>query len=204
MSITLMSHTYGKKLGSATRKGMYLKACDHASDDGSGVYPSVAHFAACCEISTRTVKRILKEFVDEGLLKVVKKGGQGGRGTTHYSLDIDALNNLESLFDGGDTLSPPGVTPCPEGVTPCPVRGDTVSPKPSKNYQITRARARAKERAAPKESTYLIVSGSPEWEAWQPYLTDWEKSYIERKGVVEWTVPTQWPSGHENKKNEAA
>ena len=105
MSITLMSYAYGKKLGSATRKALYIKACDHASDDGSGIYPSIARLAACCEISTRTVKRVLKEFVDEGLLKIVKKGGQGGRGTTHYSLDIDALNNLDSLFDGGDTQS---------------------------------------------------------------------------------------------------
>ena len=97
-----------------------------------------------------------------------------------------------------------GVTPSPDGVTRCPVRGDRVLPKPSINHQRTRARARAKERAAGVESVFQIKRGSPEWEAWQPHLGKWQRGKIEKDWAMEWTVPTQWPPGHENSKNEAA
>lgn len=83
-----MSEFFGLTLGSANRKMVALRLADFADDGGRGIWPTVARVAAECEISESTVQRVLRDFVAEGILVVVKAGG-GGRGTaTRYDFDL--------------------------------------------------------------------------------------------------------------------
>ncbi|WP_244412411.1 hypothetical protein [Sinorhizobium sp. CCBAU 05631] len=90
------------------------------------------------ELSTRTVKRILAEFVAEGLLIIRKRGGAGAGVPTRYDFNMEAIARLkpatappaEVCHD--DTLN--GSEGCHPGtpngiarVTPETFKGDTDS-----------------------------------------------------------------------------
>lgn len=66
-----------RNFGSPQRKVIAMRLADHADSDGRGIWPSVERTAAECCLSVRTVQRVLKTFVEEGLLKVVHEGGKG-------------------------------------------------------------------------------------------------------------------------------
>lgn len=150
MSVRMMALVFGARFGSrnnvtpAVRKSVALKLADYASDDGSRVFPSVATIAAQTEISERTVQRALTGFVEEGLLKIVRKGG--GRHTTEYAFDLTVLLALPPT---GDTVTPvkdprQGVTGVSKVEKPV-VTGVTVSPKPSRRIHQARSRTRAED-----------------------------------------------------------
>jgi len=94
MSIHVHSLVYSRKFGSATRKAVALKLADYASDDGTGIYPSLSRVAAEIEVHERTVRRVVREFEAEGILVVIKKGGRGPGHTTHWKLDLKAIEQL--------------------------------------------------------------------------------------------------------------
>src|SRR4051812_40671604 len=173
MSVRVMALVYSARFGSrnnvtpAVRKAVALKLADYASDDGSRVFPSVATIAAQTEISDRTVQRALMGFVEEGLLKIVRKGG--GRHTTEYAFDLKFLL----------TLPPTGVTASPlndqrqdvtgvSNVEKTVVTGVMVSPEPSRNNNH-QARSRAKasnsnfKRGVKGGGSTPIVGRGPEW-----------------------------------------
>lgn len=127
MSIQCMTLILGRKLGSSTRKLIALKLGDHASDDGSGIYPALKRIAAETEVSERQVRRILREFEADGILIVVKEGGNGPKDTTEYRLDIEAIERLPVSYKKADTMSALET----KRRTLSPDKGDTVSPKPS-------------------------------------------------------------------------
>lgn len=95
MSIQFQMRIYNILLGNSNRKSLAVKLADHADDDGRGIWPAVSKLARHCEISPRTVQRILKDFVDEGLLIVRKKGGHGRYSTTRYDFNLEAVKRLE-------------------------------------------------------------------------------------------------------------
>ncbi len=59
------------------RKAVLLKVADNANDDGFA-WPSVPRIAHETGYSTRTVKRVLKEFVEAGILEI-RANEKGGR-----------------------------------------------------------------------------------------------------------------------------
>lgn len=69
------------------RKIVLLRMAGHAQDDGSRIFPSVAHVVSKTGLGKRTVQAILAELVDAGVLVVVKPGG-GRQKSTEYRLDI--------------------------------------------------------------------------------------------------------------------
>ena len=135
MSVHVASAVYLAKLGSAARKAVALKLADHSNDDGTNVYPSVGRVARELEIADRTVQRILKQFVAEGLLVVEELGGKGPRSTTHYRFDLQKLSALPRTSAKGDIKSSltktSRVTPTTAKGDTDDRKGDTVSPEPS-------------------------------------------------------------------------
>ena len=132
MSAHLMGLAFKARLGAVNRKIVLLKLCDHAHDDGTSIYPSVARIAWDTEISERTVQRILAGFVESGLLQVAenKKGGRGR--TKNYILCVEKLYDLV-IEKKGDSLTPfnDGAKPVEKGdsVTPFNAeKGDSVTP----------------------------------------------------------------------------
>ncbi|WP_247997426.1 helix-turn-helix domain-containing protein [Brucella tritici] len=114
MSIAVMSRLFKAQLGSPSRKMLAIRLADFADDDGRGIWPTVGRLALETELSERTVQRLLRDFVDEGLLIVVAEGGGRPGQATRYDFDMRALDNLQSgkpVADGchgvtGVTVSP--------------------------------------------------------------------------------------------------
>ena len=57
-----------RRFGSAPRKQIIMFLADKASDDGSGIWCSKGTIQRHTELGARTVKRTIKEFLDEGIL----------------------------------------------------------------------------------------------------------------------------------------
>lgn len=114
MSIAVMSQIFKKQMGSSSRKMLAVRLADFADDDGRGIWPSVATLARETDLSERTVQRLLRDFVDEGLLLVVSAAtGRPGE-PTRYDFNMKSLTSLRDAKDAADGC---------HGVT-----GDRVSP----------------------------------------------------------------------------
>ncbi|WP_026616399.1 helix-turn-helix domain-containing protein [Ensifer aridi] len=124
MSIAIMSQLFKAHLGSTGRKMLAVRLADFADDDGKGIWPTVGLLAQQTELSERTVQRILSEFVDEGLLIVVKRGGSKPGEATRYDFNMAAIARLpssKSVADGCHGVTHNTVSP----VTPATAMGDT-------------------------------------------------------------------------------
>jgi len=115
MSIAVMSRLFKAQLGSPSRKMLAIRLADFADDDGRGIWPTVGRLALETELSERTVQRLLRDFVDEGLLIVVAEGGGRPGQATRYDFDMRVLDNLQAGKPATDGCH--GVT----GVTVSPV-----------------------------------------------------------------------------------
>lgn len=152
MSWHVISDVYKAKLGSPTRKAIAAKLADWADDDGGSIFPSVKRIAEETETSVRTVQYVLREFVAEGLLVVVKEGGHGPGSTTEYRMSINYLSSLprtkESNEAKGATVAPIRkplrVQPAAKRVQPTTKKGAPVAPDSSVEPSILE-RERARE-----------------------------------------------------------
>lgn len=119
-----------RRFGSPSRKQIIMYLADKASDDGAGIWCSKYTIARHTELSLATVKRIVREFIHEGIL--VETGRrQCERGfTVVFRINIGAIECLESLKEAaaptGVTVNPVQDDP-PTGVTMNSVPG---SPRP--------------------------------------------------------------------------
>ena len=107
MSGYVVSTVARRKLGSATRKAVMLVLADCASDNGAGIYTSQANIADRTEVSDRTVRRTISDFISEGLL--IERGWRtfdSGAKVKEYDLDMDALEALPSVRKQAE--KPPG------------------------------------------------------------------------------------------------
>jgi hypothetical protein len=112
VSVKVMTMVWEIKLGSAARKAVLLKLADCASDSGECIFPSKRTIADATELSTETVKRVLREFREEGVLRVVRWGGPTA-GPTRYRMDLGKLRGVGSQRpQGGVTVTPnPSIEP---------------------------------------------------------------------------------------------
>jgi len=119
-----MSQLFKAHLGSTGRKMLAVRLADFADDDGKGIWPTVGRLSRETELSERTVQRILAEFVDEGILVVVKKGGSKPGEGTRYDFNMAVLGRLPSskmVADGCHGVTHDTVSP----VTSATATGDT-------------------------------------------------------------------------------
>lgn len=131
MSAIMLGLAFKANMGTVNRKAVLLKLADHAHDDGTNIYPSVARIADETHLSVRTVQRVLAELVEVDLLHLVAYEG-GGRGNSrNYMLNVQMLQTL-ALGKKGATQSPfkkgvtdgKRVTEKPKRVTYDAVKGD--------------------------------------------------------------------------------
>ncbi len=105
MSNIMVGLAFKADMATVNRKAVLLKLADHAHDDGTSIYPSVALVAEETHLSKRTVQRVLSEFVDVDLLRLVAFEG-GGRGKSrNYTLNVPMLQAL-ALGSKDDRKSP--------------------------------------------------------------------------------------------------
>ena len=120
-----------RRFGGPSRKQVIMYLADKASDDGAGIWCSKYTIARHTELSLATVKRIVKEFINEGIL--VETGRrQCERGfTVVFRICIGTIEGLECLKEAtpptGVTVNPVQADP-PTGVTMHPVPGSPRTP----------------------------------------------------------------------------
>lgn len=134
MSIKQMAQVWDLDLDHAQRL-VLLALADHAHDDGHGARPAVRLVAWKTGYTDRSVKRILHELREAGLIEVALQGG--GRLATVYTLCLDrgklkppykklGLQDEGGHFDTRDTQDTSGVSPR----TPQPSVEPSLSLKP--------------------------------------------------------------------------
>lgn len=117
-----------RKFGSATRKQIVMYLANKASDDGTGIWCSKHTIAKHTELSLATVKRVVREFIAEGILVATGMRQTSAHGqTVVYRIVLEVVGTLEPLRpEKGSTAT--GVTANP--VQPTPPTGVTVNPRP--------------------------------------------------------------------------
>ena len=84
-----------REFGSATRKQIIMFLADKASDDGSGIWCSKGTIQRHTELGETTVKRTIRDFLNEGIL--VETGARGCKNgfTVVYRIDLAKVEALE-------------------------------------------------------------------------------------------------------------
>lgn len=124
MSYRVTNLCDGRKFGSPARKQVIMYMADKASDDGSGIWCAKGTIAQFTELGESTVKRVIKEFLCEGLLIETGKRAHERGFTVVYQIDLKQVERLDSLknevretgsrVDGVQSEPPRGSTADPE------------------------------------------------------------------------------------------
>jgi hypothetical protein len=78
-------------------KYVLLALADHAKEDGSDVYPSLARVQWKTGYSETQVRDIIRSLIEQRILVLVKKGGNGSTDTNRYRIDFKALRMLQDF-----------------------------------------------------------------------------------------------------------
>lgn len=134
MSVRIMSTVFDSTLN-PTQRLVALALADYASDDGHGVYPSVAGISAKTGLSARSVKEVMKAFRVRGIL--VEEGERRVRGgrIPVYRIVAEAIPQpgaggapgAESVSDPVHILHEPGAPLAPEPSTEPSVKQPTTA-----------------------------------------------------------------------------
>lgn len=107
-----------------------LTLADHASDDGTNIYPSIRYLSWKTGYSERQIQRLLKILLQEGILRILVEATHDF--PNHYQMNLEFCKK-KLPFDRGDKKSPHirGDKQFRQVVTNVVGRGDTIpSPKP--------------------------------------------------------------------------
>lgn len=196
MSIKAMNWAWEQSLPCSPK--LILMALADAADDSGDCWPKVKTIAKKCCVSERTVQRVMKEFIADGLLELTPRFNQDGRQISNkYRL---LLNRRYP-----DKLSPSlqsgwgRVTPLPSaGVTqPCRSQGDKavshleppIEPKDESLQHLLRFPNDLAEQDRKRRSA--LLAGLDVQHA-QRLLDDLERA-IDRGAIR--TTPEQWLRG---------
>jgi hypothetical protein len=130
MSIRLMALVWEYQF-TRPEQSIMLALADHAQDDGSNVFPSVARIAWKTDYSDRQVQRIMRDLETKGILVAVKHV-DGGRGhATEYRILLEKGVKKSPFIPKGDMARKKGDIVDAKGDI-LSAKGDAVvSPEPS-------------------------------------------------------------------------
>jgi hypothetical protein len=139
-----MSLCFRARFGSPYLKAVAVALADHASDDGSKIWPSVASLAEKTEIAVRTVQYKLRDLEALGLIVCVAEGGQGAKDTREYRFDMELLQDLAAgnveIVENTPDKDAPGA----------PIQGAPDAPLPALRVQLATGRVQlATNKGAP-------------------------------------------------------
>ena len=98
MSIKVTSEVWEHFTGSKGQLLTVLALADHAHDDGTHVFPSVASLARKTRQSERQVQRDLRALEVDGWIRTIS-GAEGGASTREFLIEIGKLHALALLRD---------------------------------------------------------------------------------------------------------
>lgn len=134
MSVKVMGWIWDTDLPQ-DEKLVALAYADHASHDGTNIFPAISSIAQKTGYSERSIQRITRKLAGRRLLL---PDGEGPKGTRKWRMAIplyvagDNMTPPRFSEQRGDKLSPPHAADVTGGVTPVSPRGDiAMSPEPS-------------------------------------------------------------------------
>jgi hypothetical protein len=200
MSVHVMGLCFRAKFGSPYLKAVAVALADHASDDGSKIWPSVETLSDKTEIAVRTVQYKLRDLEAMGLIVCVDEGGKGAKDTREYKFDMGLLKGLaegeivikENDEEGATDAPIEGagrapfilvrVQPTTGRVQPTTNKGAPDAPEPSLNHPEPSLRASAREDLKydlnkeekagnqPARASIIITPKDPSWSTWIDFL----------------------------------
>ena len=151
MSIRLMSKVWELSLDHSGQS-ILMALADHAADDGSSCYPSIAYLAWKTGYSERQTQRIMNKLKQAGLIEPIAYEQGGREHTVHYQLHLEK-GVKKSPFrsaEKGDIS---------ERVTFSTIKGDiAMSPEPSGTVTTTTT-VPAQESLPTLESSPTLKNG---------------------------------------------
>ena len=164
MSYKVANTCSDRLFGSPVRKQIIMFLADKASDDGSGVFCSKGTISRHTELGGSTVKRVISEFVAEGILVETGSRSCTNGYTVIYRIDIAVVEMLEPVNDPEKPTSPkanrarsgPGTGSGTDGV-PGPER----DPNHPKTIHKPPTRKRAREEVV-EDDVIRILEAYPE------------------------------------------
>lgn len=220
MSVLVMGMCFRVTFGNAWLKAVAVALADHAHDDGTNIWPSVAKLAGKTEIAERTVQYKLRELEQCGLIVCVDEGGAGPKDTREYKFDMKLLRRLsdgeaEIVINKGARDAPlEGAPDAPlDGarvhattirVHPTTEKGAPGAPEPSLTIKEPSLRASAREdsisdfekvKEQPQARPALVIK-HPEaaFAEWLKWLGDRDPELADKaEAAGELTAASRWP-----------
>ena len=136
MSIKVMSAVFDRYPNGGGEMLLALALADHASDDGTRIFPSVKALAGKTRQSERTVQYQLRRMEELGWLSVVGHGNGGRSMAREYQISLDWIKGAEiAPFQKGATDDIKGAT---TGIKGCNLTQERVQPiAPANNHHRT-------------------------------------------------------------------
>lgn len=163
MSIKVMTAVFERYPNGGGEMLLALALADHASDDGTKVFPSVEALAEKTRQSVRSVQYQLRSMQASGWLILVSSGNGGRSMTSEYRISIDWIKGAEiAPIQNGANDSANGANDDIKGCNPRQKRVQPVAP------------ANNRHRTVKEPSVTLGVKGAVEpidlfEEAWKAY-----------------------------------
>lgn len=143
MSIKVMTAVFDRYPNGGGEMLLALALADHASDDGTRVYPSVKALAEKTRQSERTVQYQLRRMQEIGWLQLASAGNGGRSMATEYRISGDWIKGAEiAPFKKGASDDIKGATDDTKGCNPQQKRVQQIAPannrhEPLENHQGT-------------------------------------------------------------------
>ena len=137
MSIKVMTAVFDRYPNGGGEMLLALALADHASDDGTRIYPSVKALAEKTRQSERTVQYQLRRMQEAGWLILVN-AGNGGRGmASEYRISSDWLKGAEiAPFQKGAIDDEKGATDDTKGCNPRHKRVQPIAPTNNRHRTV--------------------------------------------------------------------
>lgn len=111
-----------------------LVLADHARDDGTGAYPSVATIAKKARLTPRGAQLALRRLERDGAIKAC---GFGPHGTIEYRVLTEAADAHTPAVTSGDEVASGAKSVTQGGEVTAPGGANSPSPEPPKNHPST-------------------------------------------------------------------
>lgn len=157
MSIRVMNAVFERYPNGGGEMLLALALADHASDDGSRVYPGVRALAEKTRQSERTVQYQLRRMQESGWLILVGQGNGGRSMHAEYRISLDWIKGADiAPFQKGATDDVKGAIDDTKGCNPTQERVQPVAPANNRHRTINESsgnRLPVAAVASPKQQT---------------------------------------------------
>lgn len=129
MSVRIMTAVFDRYPNGGGEMLLALALADHASDDGTRVYPSIKALAEKTRQSERTIQYQLRRMEESGWLILVNAGNGGRSMTSEYRISPEWIKGAEiAPIQKGATDDKKGATDNTKGCNPRQKRVQPIAP----------------------------------------------------------------------------